>query len=290
MSAPTHLTSHHADERDAAHAVVDLLDQHGPKIHALALRLCGNRADADDMVQDVFLTALRKWHTFRHQANPGTWLYAIALRSCKHRLRAKGGTNTRVPAMSQLMPWAESTVMESAAATSDQDPVRREAVEAVHTAVASLPEHLRVPLILKEMLELPLADVAATLGLEVNTVKTRLHRARLALRKAMTAQTPAVSAPPPLYEKQVCLDLLKAKLEAMDQGRPFQVPQAELCARCRAVFRELDVVQHACVSMARGQLPPELRDAITRAISERSAAQSGAPRRKGRPPVSRARS
>lgn len=256
---------------DPARAIPVLLEKHGPRIRALAMRLCGNAADADDMVQNVFMQAFRKWHLFRGDADPGTWLYAIAARSCRHRSRRKGGVNQRVPAMSQLMPWAETTVMEVAAASEGEQNIaeRNEAIAAVQGAIVRLPEHLRLPLVLKDVLEMSIEDVAEALGLVENTVKTRLHRARLALRKIMTAKASHVPAAAPIYEKQVCLDLLKAKMDAMDRGGTpagFRVPKAEVCARCRAVFRELDLVQDACSELGKGELPESLRAAIKRAI------------------------
>lgn len=279
---------------DASIAIPALLDAHGPKLHALALRLCGNRADADDMVQETFLQAFRKWSAFKGDADPGTWLYAIASRSCKPRLRRKGGVDKRMPAVSQLLPWRETTVMEVAAAPEgDEDPAERnEALARVQHAIAGLPEHLRVPLVMKEVLGVSVEDVGAALGLAENTVKTRLHRARLALRKVMTAKGTSVHAPAPIYEKQVCIDLLKAKMEAMDRGGTaagFKVPQAEICARCRAVFRELDLVQDACTEMSAGPLPAPLRAAILKAIAQRDAAErtAHAPAQRGRKPLKR---
>ncbi|MDX2131272.1 MAG: RNA polymerase sigma factor [Planctomycetota bacterium] len=274
----------------ADEAVARLLDLYGPRIRALAHRLCRNHADADDAVQDTFLRAFRKWHTFRGDADPGTWLYAIAVREC--RARRKRDARRRTPAMSQLMPWSETTVAQFAAARADEphEAERRESVERVHGAIADLPEHLRVPVLLKDVLGVRVEDVAGALGLAENTVKTRLHRARLALRKAMTARAPSVDAPPPIFEKQVCLDLLKTKLDAMDRGGAaagFLVPQAEVCARCRAVFRELDLVQDACTQLASGDLPDALRSAILRAIAARDAAPRAA--RRGRRPVRRSR-
>jgi len=96
-----------------------------------------------------------------------------------------------------------------------------------------------------------------------------------------------VLAAAPIYARQVCLDLLKSKLDAMDAGREasFKVTQAELCDRCRAVFAELDVVQDACADLARGELPQRLRAAIISAMNERPAAGVERPRR-GRRPVS----
>jgi len=275
----------------AAIAIPALLDLHGPKLHALALRLCGHRADADDMVQEVFLQAFRKWHTFKGEADPGTWLHAIAARSCKARTRRKGGIDRRTPVISQLMPWRETTVMEAAAVPEgEEDPAERnEAVARVQREIARLPEFLRLPLVLKEVMGMSVEDTAAVMGLAQNTVKTRLHRARLALRKAMTAKAAAVDAPAPIYEKQVCLDLLKAKMDAMDRGGTsagFKVPQAEVCARCRAVFRELDLVQDACTHLGDGPMPARLRGAILKAIRERDELEGGAaPPRRGRRPV-----
>lgn len=279
---------------NAAIAIPALLDLHGPKLHALALRLCGNKADAEDMVQETFLQAFRKWSTFKGDADPGTWLYTIASRACKPRLRRKGGVDKRTPAISQLLPWRETTVMQVAASPeSDEHPAERnEALARVQRAIADLPEHLRVPLVMKEVLGVSVQDVGAALGLTENTVKTRLHRARLALRKVMTAKATLIDAPAPIYERQVCIDLLKAKMEAMDRGGTaagFKVPQAEICARCRAVFRELDLVQDACTQMSSGPLPASLRAAILKAIAQRDAAERAArtPVRRGRKPLKR---
>jgi RNA polymerase sigma-70 factor (ECF subfamily) len=258
--------------RPAEAAIPRLVDEHGPRLYSLGLRLCGNRSDAEDMVQEVFLQAFRKWHTFRGESDPGTWLYSIAARSCKARMRRKGGIDRRMPAMSQLMPWRETNVAAIPVAQGDGEfapvkaSIRKEADEAVHRAIMSLPENFRVPLILKEMLELPIDDVAAALNIKPETVKTRVHRARLLLRSAMMKRVPKRAAPEPAYDKQVCLDLLRAKLDAMDHGRGFPIGQDVMCERCRSVFAELDLAQSACASMAEGDLPASIRKAILRAI------------------------
>ncbi|MFO0862028.1 MAG: RNA polymerase sigma factor [Phycisphaerales bacterium] len=240
-----------------------LVDRHGPRLYALASRLCGNAADAEDMVQDVFLQAYRKWHTFKGQADPGTWLYAIAARSCKSRNRRKGGIDRRMPALSQLMPWTDNVIanLPASKATPDNRAIERESAEAVHEAIVALPEHFRVPLVMKEMLELPLEEVGAALRLKPETVKTRVHRARLMLRKAILARraVPKKAAPAPRYEMQVCADLLRAKLDAMDQGRNFPIHQSIICERCRAVFAELDLAQSTCARLANGEFPADLR-------------------------------
>ena len=257
-------------------ALPRLVELHGPRLYSLASRLCGNASDAEDLVQDVFLQAYRKWHTFHGDANPGTWLYTIAARSCKARLRRKGGVDRRMPAVSQLMPWNETKNADlgggaSGAATNPlASAIVRESERAVHEAILTLPEHFRVPLVLKEMLELSIEDVAGALNLKPETVKTRVHRARLLLRKAILRRrsVPTMPATPPIYDKQVCLDLLKAKLDAMDHGRGFPVGQNIVCERCQAVFSELDLAQSACAGLASGSMPSRARAAILRAIRE----------------------
>ena len=255
-----------------------MVELHGPRLYSLASRLCGHASDAEDMVQEVFLQAQRKWHTFKGDANAGTWLFAIAAHSCKARLRRKGGIDRRMPALSQLMPWNESRNIDldgAADGTSGHaasEPVaiaiQRESAVAVHEAILALPEAFRVPLVLKEMLELSIDDVAQALHIKPETVKTRVHRARLLLRKAIVdhRRVPMRPAKAPAYEKQVCLDLLRAKLDAMDKGRGFPIGQAVVCGRCQSVFAELDLAQSTCARLAEGKLPERVRAAILRAI------------------------
>ncbi|MBS0192030.1 MAG: RNA polymerase sigma factor [Phycisphaerales bacterium] len=247
-------------------AVPLLVDRFGPKLYALALRLCGNPSDAEDMVQEIFLQAYRKWHTFQGKADAGTWLYAIAARACRSRTRRKGGTDRRMPAVSQLMPWNDRGVIDLAGPADAPEArlIEQESVTAVHGAIVDLPRPFRVPLILKDMLEMPIEEVAKALNLRPPTVKTRVHRARLMLRKALLARkgVPKRPAPDPMYDKQVCLDLLHAKLDAMDRGGAFPIEQKIVCDRCRAVFAELDLAQDACARLAKGEFPSELRGRI----------------------------
>lgn len=230
------------------------------------------------MVQEVFLQAYRKWESFtgRAGADAGTWLYAIAARSCKAKTRRKGGVDRRMPAVSQLMPFRDSKVVELPGPGEGpvSGAVARESARAVHAAILRLPEHFRVALVMKEMLELPIEEVGAALGIKPETVKTRVHRARLLLRKAIVegARVVKAPAPAPTYEKRVCLDLLKAKLDAMDRGRGFPIGQEVVCERCRAVFAELDLAQNACAGLATGKMPGPVRRAIERALREESRA------------------
>jgi RNA polymerase sigma-70 factor (ECF subfamily) len=125
-----------------------------------------------------------------------------------------------------------------------------------------------MPLVLKEIAGLPLAAIAAVLGLKEATVKTRLHRARLRLRQALEEALPAADGPPPAFAKKVCLDLLRSKQEALDRGVPYALPAGLVCERCSALFATLDLAQGACAELAGGTLPPD----VERRLLERLAA------------------
>ena len=123
-----------------------------------------------------------------------------------------------------------------------------------------------MPLVLKDIVGLPLKEVAAILGLKVGTVKTRLHRARLKLRQSLEAVLPRRLGEPAAYSKQVCLDLLRAKQESLDHGVDFPLDDV-LCERCQSVFGSMDLVSTHCRDLARGELPAALRRAIETEIS-----------------------
>jgi hypothetical protein len=118
--------------------------------------------------------------------------------------------------------------------------------------------------VLADIAELSTSEVARILGLKEATVKTRVHRARLILRRALLERLPVRPAPPPDHDRQMCLDLLQAKQNAMDRRVPFPFSTEELCARCRSVFATLDLGRDTCVNLGRGQLPPALQRLIER--------------------------
>lgn len=245
----------HASDR----TFTDLVKSQGPRLYALALRLCRNAADAEDIVQTTFLQAHRKWSTFEGRSAPGTWLHVIAARLCARKLRNDRRPGRRMPPLSDLLPFGDPTVAATAKGATGDSPmntqIAREAREALEYAIVRLPPAFRVPLVLKDIAELPTAEVARALNIKPQTVKTRVHRARLLLRGEMLRHVPKLPAPPPIYDRRVCLDLLNAKLDAMDRGRDAIGPDV-LCERCRGVFAELDLVQNACARLADGSTPP----------------------------------
>jgi len=242
-------------------AIARLIDEHGADIRALALRLCRNPADADDLAAETFAQAWRRWETFRGDAKPSTWLFTIATRLCRRRLKRE---SRRMPALSQIHPFAETRLPSVALADGGalQRAVRNEEIHAAEEAIACLPLEFRVALVLKDVFELPVEEVATVLGVKENTVKTRVHRARLAVRKVLLSGTKSAPAPEPVYPRTMCLDLLRAKQEAMDHGRGFPIGQDVVCRRCRAVFQTLDRTQDVCAALRAGRVPEKVRKAM----------------------------
>ncbi len=242
-------------------AIPRLLDMHGGRLYGLALRLCKNPQDAEDLVQETFLQAFRKWHQFAGRSQPVTWLYTIAARLCLRLHRRRAGEPRQMESLEELLPFAESklAVLPSEKDDSLAQQVRREGREHVGEAIASLPVAYRLPLVLKEIVGFSVAEVADILGIKEATLKTRLHRARLRLRQAVEAALPQKEGPPPLYSKQVCLDLLRAKQEALDRGVAFPRAKEIICDRCQTVFATMDLAQEVCKDIGDGALPEDLR-------------------------------
>ena len=254
--------------RPAEDVIPELIDAHGGKIYRLAWKLCGHEEDAEDLVQEVFLQAFRKWHQFQGDAEPSTWLYTIAARACTRKRRRRAGEPKTLEALSAVP--AEGPVLDLPDEADDpfDHRLRREAQEAVERALAYLPVHYRLALVLKDIVELPIADVASILGIKEATVKTRVHRARLHLRDALLDddELPKKGAPEPVYGERVCLDLLRAKQEALDRGVDFPVPQEEVCTRCESLFATLDLARDACHDIGHGPLPEPLRQRLLREL------------------------
>jgi RNA polymerase sigma-70 factor (ECF subfamily) len=251
-------------EMPAGEAIPRLLDAFGGRIYSLGLRICGSSTDAEDLLQDTFLQAFRRWSTFEGRSSPATWLHTIAANACARRHRKRAGEPDRIASIEQLMPTGDGPLADPAGVESGplSAQIRREAIERVERAIISLPESYRLPLILKDVLELSTADVADALDMPEGTVKTRVHRARLLLRNEMANALPARDMPPLQYERQVCLDLLRAKLEAMDRHQAFPVGGEVVCERCRAIFESIDLAGDLCRAMIADDLPADIRSRV----------------------------
>jgi RNA polymerase sigma-70 factor (ECF subfamily) len=252
-------------------AIPQLMYAYADHIYGLGLRLCDDPDKAQDLVQETFLRALKSWSGFDGRSKPSTWLYTIASRACQRMERRRAGEPRHMSSLEQLLPTGETTVVDVPA--TDETPAewveREDVVRAVRAAIHSLPIHFRLPLVLKEIEGMSVEDVARVLGIKPATVKTRLHRARLLVREALSRPLPHREAHDTHSSEGQCLDLLWAKQEALDRGVDFPIPAEQLCDRCRSVFATLDMATDVCHALGDVKLPEHAR----RTLEEKVLAQ-----------------
>ncbi len=168
-------------QRGDTRAWRDLVDRHAPPIHALIWRLLAGRARhrVPDLVQETFVRVLRALPTFdlAGPATLSTWILTIATRLALNELRR---------------PEHATLVDEPPAPEHDRDRAdaaldRRRLADAIARGIAQLPDPQRAVLVLREYHDLDYADIARALELDLNTVKSRLSRARAALRAHLEA-------------------------------------------------------------------------------------------------------
>lgn len=250
----------------AREAIPLLLDAHGDRLFQLGLRNCRTRAEAQDLVQETMIQALGSWDSFQGRSRASTWLFQIAVRTCRRMHRRRSGEPDRFESLDHFRHGSAIPGFHDDG-RGEADPgrtlARGEVAERLDAALALIPEDFRISLVLKDIADFSLAEVAAILDVPTATVKTRVHRGRVRLREALEAEgaLPALPASG-VTPRQVCMDLLAAKLEAMDRGVPFPFPHGEVCDRCAALFRSMDLAADVCASLGRGSLPEPFRSAL----------------------------
>lgn len=151
-----------------------LVRLHTPRMYRVALRVVGNKADAEDVVQEAWISAWRGLQGYRGDAAPATWLYRVVSNAALTQLRRRRYTVSLDAVGAELLAADESEGPERTAVAGEQH-------AAVHRAVAELEPSQRVPLVLREFEGLSYEEVADVLEVSVPAVRSRLHRARTAL-------------------------------------------------------------------------------------------------------------
>ncbi|MBI4566798.1 MAG: sigma-70 family RNA polymerase sigma factor [Planctomycetes bacterium] len=165
-----------------------LVEAHQDRLFNAVARMVGNRDDAADLVQEVFLKAFRALDEFREEARFFTWLYRIAMNAAiSHRRRAPA--RGRVVSLSAPGGGAEtegepglSLDPEDPAGGPGRDAELREMGGAVERAIAGLPAEERALVVLRDVDGCTYEEIAEVLSISLATVRSRLHRARLDLR------------------------------------------------------------------------------------------------------------
>jgi RNA polymerase sigma-70 factor (ECF subfamily) len=155
-----------------AQAFAELVSRHERRVYNLAYRMLGRAEDARDATQDAFVSCYRNLGRFRGDAAFGTWLHRIAVNACYDVLRKR--------------PPDPVELTEATAGAGPGDVAEQAAVALdVQRALLTVPAEFRAVLIMHDIQALPYEDIALALGVPIGTVKSRLHRGRVALGQAL---------------------------------------------------------------------------------------------------------
>jgi RNA polymerase sigma-70 factor (ECF subfamily) len=161
-------------------AFEELVRRHADRLYRVVLRFCDGADEAEEITQETFLRAWRSIGSFRGGSQFFTWLYRIGVNEAKRRHgrgpRAELVTSLDESPLDDTPDWSESPERRA-----EQDDVRL----VLERAVRALPFRYRAPLILRDVEGLSTAEAAEVMGLREAAFKSRLHRARLAVRRAL---------------------------------------------------------------------------------------------------------
>ena len=167
-------------------AVADLASLYGPQIQQLAFRYVKNWEDAEEVAQDVLLKVYRKIEAFRGDAALSSWIFRITFNTAMSRLRSGRFNRTaEVQTPESIVDGEQQTRPEPADWTSlaDDQVMRAQMRKKLIDALGRLPEVYRVPVLLRDINGLSTEEASAILKVKPQTLKSRLHRGRLILRK-----------------------------------------------------------------------------------------------------------
>lgn len=173
------------EERLISHAVVgdsaafsELMTLHERRMYAVALRICANREDAQDCLQDAMLRIYRSLGSFKGQSSFSTWVYRITMNTCLDELRRRKSRNAT--SLDNLLDngWSPSdndNAPEKYAMASEQRRV-------IDRAIAELPEDMRSAVVLRDVQGFSYDEIAEMLEANIGTIKSRISRGREKLR------------------------------------------------------------------------------------------------------------
>ena len=175
-------------ERDER-AFRQVMELYGDRVFNLTFRMLGNRAEAEDVAQEVFITVFKSIDTFRGDSKLSTWLYRIVVNHCKNRIKylARRHDRDRTDFDDGVARRADAAGVTGPTQMPRPDSHLEglELERQVGRAIASLDEDYRLVVVLRDIEELSYDEICAITGLPEGTVKSRLHRARVALRKKL---------------------------------------------------------------------------------------------------------
>jgi RNA polymerase sigma-70 factor, ECF subfamily len=246
-------------------ALEQLLERHQAQVYRFGMKMCRDPEDAKDVLQDTLLSVARNVHDFRAGSSISTWLYTIARSFCvKKRRRSKFAPQG---AAAPLDPAAERVVDPRPSA--DDALASKQVERALEIAIGSLEPMYREVLLLRDVEGLTASEVARVTGASVQAVKSRLHRARLAVRAQVA---PLLGIPTALPAAPgTCPDVLSLFSSHLEGQVSAEVcaemeRHLEVCPRCRGACDSLKRTLSLCHAAPTAPIPAEVQASVKFAL------------------------
>jgi RNA polymerase sigma-70 factor (ECF subfamily) len=247
-----------------AGALEELLAGVAPAIERFGRRMCGNPHDADDVLQDTLLSIATHLGEFEGRSSLLSWVFTLTRNACARRRR---GLKNRPPVSDDQAPEARDP-----AATPEERASDRELTALLSRALDTLPDGYREVILLRDVEGLTAPDAATALGISVDALKSRLHRARESLRAALK---PALErdAPDPSSGCPEVTTLWSRKLEGDLSQRDCTTMEEHLktCPACSTACDALKKALLACRRSATAEVRPEVQARVKAAVRAWSA-------------------
>ncbi len=172
------------DER----AFRELVEAHRDRVFNITYRMLGNRAEAEDVAQEVFIAVFKTIDHFREESKFSTWLYRIAVNHCKNRIKYLSRRHDRDRDEldeSTHGTGVNGTIGGPVPSAPDKQLASAQMEKLMQEAIANLEDDQRIVVVLRDVEDLSIEEICEITGLPDGTVKSRLHRARLVLRKKL---------------------------------------------------------------------------------------------------------
>jgi RNA polymerase sigma-70 factor, ECF subfamily len=235
-------------------------------VFSFSMKICGHREDAEDTMQDVLFRSLKYLTKIPDPNALAAWLYTVTRNRCRRMRRMSAGDATHKLSLEELMPDETELkrLLQDAGKNPESETLRAEEHQLLHQAVLRIPTALRMVLVLHDMEDLDTDQVARILDLQPGTVRVRLHRARLAVRKEMALVLAGTPDQPnkisrkeqeaTLKRPQECRELfanLSEYLDARAEPRTCEQMRVHIegCPACVAFIKDLRTAIDRCRSL-----------------------------------------
>jgi len=246
-------------DSEALHALVE---RYSPRIYRFGMKMCRDEEDARDVVQDTLLAVTKNVKDFRGQSSLSTWLYTIARSFCIKRRRKNVGEPKVLESLHDLRAEGTPALVDHRAP--DERAAQSELDRALEEAIDGLDPMYREVLVLRDVEGLTAPEVARVLELSVEAVKSRLHRARAAIRERIA---PLLAPEPEAAPGAACPDVVTLLSRHMEDDISPDMcvsmeQHVESCPRCASRCDSLRKALALCRNIPTPDVPDDVKQLV----------------------------